>query len=79
MIAYKNVGYTEKTFYGVTFKPGDIKEVPGHINHYKFVQVNSVPQEPPKRAVKKKSNVQIITEPEEIKEGGEIDGTDSDK
>lgn len=32
MITYKNIGQSTKTFYGVTFKPGDIKEVPGYIN-----------------------------------------------
>lgn len=29
---YKNTSYTEKTFYGVTFKPGETKEVDGIIN-----------------------------------------------
>ena len=29
---YVNNGYTTKTFYGVEFKPGDEKEVPGYIN-----------------------------------------------
>ena len=32
MITYKNIGQSTKTFYGVTFKPGDVKEVPGYIN-----------------------------------------------
>jgi hypothetical protein len=32
MITYKNIGCSTKTFYGVTFNPGDIKEVPGYIN-----------------------------------------------
>ncbi len=32
MITYKNIGCSTKTFYGVTFKPGDIKGVPGYIN-----------------------------------------------
>lgn len=29
---YKNYSYTAKTFYGVTFKPGEVKEVDGIIN-----------------------------------------------
>lgn len=29
---YKNTSYFEKTFYGVTFKPGEIKEVDRRIN-----------------------------------------------
>lgn len=32
MITYKNIGQSTKTFYGVSFKPGDVKEVPGYIN-----------------------------------------------
>lgn len=30
---YKNVSYTAKTFYGVTFGPGEIKQVDGIINN----------------------------------------------
>ena len=29
---YKNVSHSVKTFYGVTFKPGEIKEVDAYIN-----------------------------------------------
>lgn len=29
---YKNISTREKTFYNVTFKPGEVKSVPGHIN-----------------------------------------------
>lgn len=32
MVKYKNISCSAKTFYGVTFKPGDVKEVPGYIN-----------------------------------------------
>lgn len=37
---YKNTSYTVKTFYGVTFKPNDIKEVPGFINNKYMVPVD---------------------------------------
>ena len=30
---YKNTSYTEKTFYGVKFKPGETKEVDGIISN----------------------------------------------
>ncbi len=30
---YKNLSYTTKTFYGVSFKPGEVHEVDGYINH----------------------------------------------
>lgn len=36
---YKNVSYSEKTFYGVTFKPGEIKQVPGYINDLHMIKV----------------------------------------
>ena len=37
---YKNVSASAKTFYGVTFKPGEIKEVPGFINVLYMIRVN---------------------------------------
>lgn len=37
---YKNIGTVEKTFYDVTFKPGDVKEVPGFINVKKFIRLS---------------------------------------
>jgi len=46
-LIYKNTGPSAKTFYGVTFESGEIKEVNGRINHHKFIQVNSLPKEPP--------------------------------
>lgn len=36
---YQNLSYSTKTFYGVTFKPGEVKDVPGPINHTYFVPV----------------------------------------
>ena len=36
---YKNCGYIDRTFYGVTFKPGDIHEVPGYINAQHFIRI----------------------------------------
>lgn len=47
---YKNISTSAKTFYGVTFKPGDIKEVDGYINH-RFM----IPADAP---ISKESNVQ---------------------
>ena len=42
---YKNISCSAKTFYGVEFKPGEIKEVPGYINHPKMIVTTSLPQE----------------------------------
>ena len=50
MLVYKNNSISVKTFYGVTFRPGDIKEVPGYINSNKFIRMKSVPKELPERA-----------------------------
>lgn len=39
MITYKNISNSPKTFYGVTFNPNEIKEVPGYINHISMIRV----------------------------------------
>lgn len=39
MITYKNISFSAKTFYGVKFEPGEIKEVPGYINCQYMVRV----------------------------------------
>lgn len=39
---YKNVSYSEKTFYGVTFRPGETKEVDQYINNKFMVLVDKV-------------------------------------
>lgn len=31
-MVYKNISNSKKQFYGVTFKPGEVKEVPGFVN-----------------------------------------------
>lgn len=50
---YQNRSSATKTFYGVTFKPGETKEVTGIINHPQFVSVESLPKEPAKVVEKK--------------------------
>ena len=47
---YKNLSQISKTFHGVTFNPGETKEVSNYINDPKFIRVMSVPEEPPKSA-----------------------------
>ena len=54
MLVYKNNSLSIKTFYGVTFHPGDIKSVPGYINSAKFIRVKSVPKELPERTEPKR-------------------------
>ena len=31
-MVYKNISSATKIYYGVTFKPGDVKTVPGYVN-----------------------------------------------
>lgn len=38
-MTYKNIGFSTKTFYGVTFAPGEVKDVPGYINASGMVRV----------------------------------------
>lgn len=38
---YKNLSRATKTFYGITFKPGESHDVPGYINDPKFFRCSS--------------------------------------
>lgn len=37
---YKNLGITDRTFYGITIKPGEVKEFPGFINASRCIRVD---------------------------------------
>lgn len=39
ILRYKNTSRVTKTFYGVTFKPNETKDVSGYINDPKFIRV----------------------------------------
>lgn len=41
---YKNTSGAIRKFYGVEFKPGDIKFVPGYINAHNMIRVQSMPE-----------------------------------
>lgn len=80
---YKNNSLVQKTFHGVTFKPGDIKEVSGYIHSKGFVRVAEMPKEPPKSVEPKK---QVASkqepskqEPKNIKKEETVNGKDSDQ
>lgn len=73
---YKNVSTVPKTFQGVRFNPGEVKEVSGYINDKFFVRVSSlpkdpIPKEPPKRvaSAKKAENNTNQTKEENVKNG----------
>ena len=48
---YKNCSHIVKTFYGVTFQPGDVREVPGTISDKSFVRVSTMPKKEPPASV----------------------------
>jgi len=56
---YKNISACKKTFYGVVFNPGDIKEVPGYINDRQMIVESSLPDKKEAKEINastKKSN-----------------------
>lgn len=57
MITYKNISFSAKTFYGVKFEPGDIKEVPGYINCRGMRRIFAAPA----KAVKPVAQEQPVT------------------
>lgn len=83
---YKNLSRATKTFYGVVFKPGDEHDVPGHINHPKFVRLMQFTNRPeiiskPVKALieapvthsKKSTKTKNITKEEVIADGTNCD------
>lgn len=87
MLFYKNNSTVTKTFYGVVFRPGEIKQSPGYINSSNFIRVFSMPKEPPKRIdhVKKQVNKPVKPKPVVndvetiVQQGGTLDGADSNQ
>ena len=41
ILRYLNLSVVTKTYYGVTFAPGETKEVPGYINDKAFIRVDN--------------------------------------
>jgi len=71
MITYKNISYSAKTFYGVKFGSGEIKQVPGYINDPSMIRIFGYVAEPvsetptPRRRRKATATEQeVIAEPE---------------
>ena len=75
---YKNLSLATKTFYGVTFKPGEEKDVPGFINDLKFVRVPNLSKKPNVDSVKKLDTTKVKSK-NLVTQGGKIDGADTDK
>nr|DAF92943.1 MAG TPA: hypothetical protein [Siphoviridae sp. ctX5W26] len=45
MIRYRNLSVVSKSYYGVTFRPGEVKEVPGYIHSRYFEVVTDTKEE----------------------------------
>lgn len=87
MFYYKNVSSSEKTFHGVTFQPGEIKQVNKYINHKWMVLMEKEtfenqhkPQKPsdkPKNPVLEKTEQKPVgkeEKKEEVKEVPHVEG-----
>ena len=80
---YKNISHSVKTFYGVTFKPGEIKEVPGFINNNKMIVADvSEIKRPSKQSTtspkKQEKPLEKISVTPEVKIEDKQDDKDSD-
>ena len=84
---YKNVSYTEKTFYGVTFKPGEIKNVPKYINNKWLIRLDdyaaskdSLSQQKPSSDKNKKESIKSekVDKPEVVVNQPKAESTISD-
>ncbi len=62
---YKNLSHSAKTFHGVTFKPGEVKEVDAFINSLFMVPVEAPKQKPEKKEEKKETK-KVISEEQVI-------------
>ncbi len=74
---YKNFSNATFTFYGVTFKPGEIKEVEGYINHPKFVRITD--KEKIAKADSKKENQKEIQTENQKEKFAKIDIAEKSK
>ena len=74
-MVYRNNSVVAKTFYGVTFQPGETKEVPGYINSNDFDFVAKAPKqkEPPTSTDASTKSLQF-----DVPEGGQIPILDSE-
>lgn len=87
MFCYKNISRSVKTFYGVSFAPGEIKEVPGRINSKHFITaklpVIHKPTSKHKAAkaatTSSKEAIDDTQISENTLEGGTVNGTDCDQ
>ena len=71
---YKNVSYSEKTFYGVKFLPGEVAEVPGYINDRQMIVV----PKPAKKQTSASSEIAAVTPKKDDKKDSKKSGQDKE-
>ena len=76
MITYKNISYSAKTFYGVKFEPGEIKEVPGYITARGMIRIfdykpkTAQPVAKPEVTVQPEPAVESVAQPVKVETRG---------
>lgn len=73
---YKNTSLTKKTFYGVVFMPGEVKDVPGFINDIKMIRLPDVRKAD---EAQKPTKIKDDSNKTNSKQGGKSNGPDSDQ
>lgn len=63
-MTYKNIGLSTKTFYGVSFAPGAVKDVPGYVNAPGMVRVSNTNE--PQKGNKKRGRKPTVNESKPI-------------
>jgi len=75
---YKNISLSQKEFYGVKFKPGEVKELNGFVNDVQMIVIDKKVESEPK-STKKVHTADLVDEPSKKPNAKEekSDGTDS--
>lgn len=71
-LMYKNIGTVTKEFYGVTFCPGEVKEVAGYINSPTFIRVHQ-------NTTLKTSVTKPAIEPKPVQKSNDVKSSDPKK
>jgi len=87
-VRYRNISNSTLTFYGVTFAPGDVKDVPGAINAAQFIRTDEpVTEDAPEnkadtkvaaKTTEEKPATKSTKTTSEKKKEVKTDGTDND-
>ena len=77
---YKNISCIEKTFHGVRFKPGEIREVDGYINDVQMIRITEAEFGAHKRLTAGRDSNPQYKKSELVKHKGEhVNGEDNNQ